>query len=77
MAFIFSVTFTKTVYTGVKQCKFQWLISYDIAQKEMVFNSLIIHHCNTDYSGLEWSNINTFWYWYGKYISIADAGNHK
>ena len=21
-----------------------------------------IRHCNTDYSGLEWSNINTFWY---------------
>ena len=28
-----------------------------------------------DYSGTEWSNINAFWYWYGKYISIADAGN--
>ena len=29
------------------------------------------------YSGLEWNNINTFWYKYGKYISIADAGNHN
>ena len=30
----------------------------------------------TEYSGLEWSNINTFWYKYGRYISIVDAGNH-
>ena len=35
-----------------------------------------IRHCNTDYSGLEWGNINTFWYWYDKYTSIADAGIH-
>ena len=26
--------------------------------------------CNTDYWGLEWSNVNTFWYWCGKYIFI-------
>ena len=83
--------------TGVKLCTFRWLISHDIAQKEMVLNSSIIHHliiitcisyeiiftkslpkliniapfqtcvihvtdsirhCNADYSGLEWSNIN-------------------
>ena len=36
-----------------------------------------IRHCNIDYSGLEWSNIKTFWYWYGKYIFIADAGNYN
>ena len=36
-----------------------------------------VRHCNTDYSGLEWSNINTFWYWCGKYIFIADAGNYN
>ena len=30
--------------TAVEQCTFQWLISKDIAQKEMVFNHLIIHH---------------------------------
>ena len=47
------------------------------------FQTCVIHvtdsiiHCNTDYSGLEWSNIKTFWYKYGKYISIADAGNHN
>ena len=23
-----------------------------------------ITHCNTVYLGLEWSNVNTFWYWY-------------
>ena len=34
-----------------------------------------IRPCNIDYSGVEWSNINTFWYWYGKYTFIADAGN--
>ena len=33
-----------------------------------------IRHFNTDYSGLEWSNNNTFWFWYGKYTFIADAG---
>ena len=31
-------------YTGVKQCTFQWLISNNIAHKEMVFNGSIIHH---------------------------------
>ena len=31
----------------------------------------------TDYSGLEWSNINTFWYLYGKYDSIADGGRAR
>ena len=30
--------------TGVKQCIFHWLVSNDIAQKEMVWNSLIIYH---------------------------------
>ena len=37
-----------------------------------------ISHLNTDYSGLEWNNINAFWYWCGKYIFIyiADAGNN-
>ena len=30
--------------TGVKQCTFHRLISNDAAQKEMVLNSLIIHH---------------------------------
>ena len=30
--------------TGVKQCTFQCIISNDIAQKEMVFNGLVIHH---------------------------------
>ena len=29
---------------GVKQCTFWWLISNDIAQKEMVFHSLINDH---------------------------------
>ena len=29
--------------TGVKQCTFHWLISNDIAQKEMALNSVIIH----------------------------------
>ena len=29
---------------------------------------------NTDYSGLKHSNINTFRYLYGKYISKAEAG---
>ena len=29
---------------GVKQCTLHWLISHDITQKEMVLNSLIIHH---------------------------------
>ena len=33
-----------------------------------------IRHCDTHYSGLEWSNINAFWYQCGEYISIA-AGN--
>ena len=36
-----------------------------------------IRPCNIDYSGLEWSNINTFWYWCGKYTFIADAGNYN
>ena len=27
----------KHVHTGVKQCKLQWLISYDIVHKEMFF----------------------------------------
>ena len=36
-----------------------------------------IRHSNTDHLGLEWSNIDTFWYQYVKYISIADAGNHN
>ena len=41
------------ICTGVKQCTFYWLISNDIAQKEMVLNSLLIHHlimitCNSD-----------------------------
>ena len=42
-------------YTGVKQCTFQWMISNDIAHKEMFFNGfqrfssmvfsgLVIHH---------------------------------
>ena len=31
----------------------------------------------TDYPCLEWSIINIFWYQYGKYISIADEGNHN
>ena len=31
-------------FTGVKQCTFQWLISNDIAHREMVFNCLVIHH---------------------------------
>ena len=30
--------------TGVKQRTFHWLISDDIAQKEMVSNGVIIHH---------------------------------
>ena len=30
--------------TRVKQCTFHWLISNDIAQKDMVSNGLIIHH---------------------------------
>ena len=30
--------------TGAKQITFHWLISNDIAQKEMVLNSWIIHH---------------------------------
>ena len=34
-------------------------------------------HCNTDSSGLEWGNSNTFWYKYGIYISKADACNHN
>ena len=33
-----------------------------------------IRHSNTDYSGLEWNNINIFG---GKLIFIADAGNHN
>ena len=36
-----------------------------------------IRHCNIDYSGLEWRDINTFWYWCGKYIFIADAGYYN
>ena len=32
------------INTGVKQCTFHWLISNDIAQNEMVYSSLIIHH---------------------------------
>ena len=32
------------VSCGVKQCTFHWLISDDIEKKEMVLNSLIIHH---------------------------------
>ena len=35
-----------------------------------------IRHSNTNYSDLEWFNINIFWYWYSKYIFIADAGNY-
>ena len=35
-----------------------------------------IRHCNTDYSGLERSNTNTFWSWCGKCIFMADTGNH-
>ena len=85
----------------VKQSTFPWFISNDIAQKEIVLNSLLIQHLimitrisyeiiftialpkliyiarlltcvirvtdsirhyNTDYSGLEWTNIDTFWY---------------
>ena len=32
------------VGTGVKQCTFKWLISNDIAHKEIVFNALVIQH---------------------------------
>ena len=40
---------TVACYTGVKQCTFHWLIANDIAQKEMVFNGLIIHHLIMNY----------------------------
>ena len=36
-----------------------------------------ITYCDADYLGLERSNINTFWYQYGKYNAIDDAGNHN
>ena len=39
-----AATFLSLSVTGVKQCTFQGLISNDIAQKEMVFNGLVIHH---------------------------------
>ena len=32
------------ISTGVKQCAFRWLISDDIALKEMALDSSIIHH---------------------------------
>ena len=33
--------------------------------------------CNTDYIGLKWSNINTFWKIYSKYNSVDDACNNN
>ena len=36
-----------------------------------------MRHRNTDYSGLERSNTNISWYWYGKNIITDDAGNHN
>ena len=36
-----------------------------------------IRHYNTYYSDLEWSKFNALWYWYGKYIFIADAGKYN
>ena len=36
---------------------------------------LYLVDCNMDYTSLKLSNINTFWYWYSKYIFITNADN--
>ena len=35
----------------------------------IILVKVCITHCNTDYWCLEWSNVDIFWYWCGKYIS--------
>ena len=45
------------LHTGVKQCTFQWLISNDIAHKEMVFNGLVLPSFDYDHMHQLWNSI--------------------
>ena len=44
-------------FTGVKKCTFKWLISNGIAQKGMVFNSLIIWSFDYDCMHQLWNDV--------------------